>query len=667
MTAPSRLQLEQRTSQKATLWVIASLSFAMAPQLIRMPIPVVVMTLLPLLWRIGAEIRGWKSLPALVRHGATALALLVLYFSHPSIAGRRAAVSLLTVMLALKLIESYRIRDARLIVSFSLFLCATQFMFGQGILMPVYGAVTVIFVLVALTQLHRNEAFIAFDETPSVGVSLFSELGFSFRLLLLAIPVGISFFLFFPRWASPLWGIPETTLDSKTGLSDSMSPGNIQNLFMDDSPAFRVMFEDRIPRPSELYWRGPVFWNFDGETWRSSFYSKNLHAESQPDENDARWKYTVQLEPNERHWLFSLDYPATRPRHSRITVDFQILRRLPVTQLLQYSMVSDPVFVDTPELSLTLKKSALDLPRDSNPRTRKLIERWQREGLHGHAMVRRVLAHFNTEEFYYSLESPLLGWHSVDEFLFDTRLGYCEHYASAFAVMMRMADIPSRIVTGYQGGWYNEIGQYLLVRQSDAHAWTEVWFADEGWIRVDPTAAVSPLRIESGSLGAIPAPRHFLDYNWLRDVRNGVDIVQQRWNDWVIKFGADSQARMFSSFGLQRMTPSMLVIILFVVIGLFSLILVPFILRVRGPGKKDPLRAAWLKFLQRLKAAGFETLASKGAIELAHSAALQLPRDAQSIHHIAVMYSRSRYSTTPPPLRELKDAIKDFHPGKNVA
>ncbi len=655
-----------RTNQKTTRWLIASLSFAMAPQLVKMPIPLVIMTLLPLIWRIGAEIRGWKPLPALVRHGATVLALLVLYFSHGSIAGRRAAISLLTVMLALKLIETYRIRDARLILSFSLFLCTTQFMFNQGILMPLYGVLTTIMVLVTLIQLHRNEAFFDFDETPPVGVSLFSELGFSFRLLMLAIPVGLAFFLFFPRWVTPMWGIPEATLDSKSGLSNSMAPGSIQQLFLDDSPAFRIQFDGRMPRSSELYWRGPVFWNFDGRTWRGGMFGRYLGVESQPDESSAQWKYTIQLEPNERHWLFSLDYPATKPRDSRITIDFQIFRRLPVTQLLQYSIVSDPTFVDSPELARTLKNSALFLPDSSNPRTRNLIEGWKLEGLDSQAIVRRVLTHFNTEEFHYSLDSPPLGRHSVDEFLFDTRIGYCEHYASAFTVMMRMAGIPSRIVTGYQGGWYNEIGEYLLVRQSDAHAWSEVWFPDRGWIRVDPTSAVSPARITSGSLSAIPTPRHFLDFTWLRRSRNSVDIVQQRWNDWVIKYTANSQARMFSSFGLERLTPSMLVATLFVVIGLFSFILLPFILRVKGPDKKDPLRAVWLKFLKRLKTAGFETLPSSGPIELAHSAAIQLPGDSRSIHHIANLYSRSRYSGTPPPLRKLKDAIKGFHPKKNT-
>jgi len=652
--------------RKTTFWVIASLSVAMAPQLTRMPPSLIALTLFPLLWRIGAELFEWKALPALIRHSATVGALLTLYFSYGNIAGRRAAVSLLTVMLALKLIETYRIRDARLIVSFSLFLCATQFLFGQGILMPFYGALTVIIALVALIQLHRKEAFTPVGETPPIAASIFSELGFSFRLLALAIPIGLAFFLFFPRWVTPLWGIPEETLDSKTGLSDSMSPGSIQSLFMDDSPTFRVEFDGAIPRPSELYWRGPVFWNFNGETWKGSFYSKNLAPESQPDEQGAPWRYSVQLEPNERNWLFALDYPATTPRDARVTMDFQILRREAVTQLLQYSVVSNPDFVDAADMADTLKTAALDLPDNSNPRTRELVQSWKADGLGGRELVQRSLDYFNQEAFYYSLDSPLLGRHSVDEFLFDTRTGYCEHYASTFTVMMRMAGIPARIVTGYQGGWYNAVGDYLLVRQSDAHAWSEVWFPGSGWTRVDPTSAVSPARVNQGSLGALSSPRHLLDFDWLRNTRNGMDVIQQRWNDWVIKFGASHQARMFSPLGLDRVTPLTLVIIMFAAISLISVILLPFVLRVKGPGRKDPLQAAWQKFLKRLKSAGFDALPSNGALELAHAAALSLPSDSPAIHQIADLYNRYRYSPAPPPLEELKSAIADFHPKKTA-
>jgi hypothetical protein len=315
-------------------------------------------------------------------------------------------------------------------------------------------------------------------------------------------------------------------------------------------------------------------------------------------------------------------------------------------------------------LEQTLKAGALDLPDDSNPRTRELVQSWQQNGLQGRELVQRTLDYFNKETFFYSLDSPLLGEHSVDEFLFETRMGYCEHYASSFTVMMRMAGIPARVVTGYQGGWYNALGDYLLVRQSDAHAWSEVWFPGSGWSRVDPTSAVSPSRVNQGSLGALSSPRYLLDYNWLRSMKNGVDVVQQRWNDWVIQFGASQQSSMFSPLGLDRATPVVLVAIMFLAIGLFSLILLPIILRVKGPGRKDPLQAVWQKFLKRLKSAGFESRPSNGALELAHDASLRLPGDSPTIHHIAELYNRYRYSSAPPPLDEIKSAVGEFRPKK---
>jgi transglutaminase-like putative cysteine protease len=651
-------------SRKSIFWTIATLAVAMLPQLPRMPLTVAALALLPLGWRLLAEIREWQPVPSLVRHSVTAIALLTLYGSFGNLAGRRAAVSLLTVMLAFKLIEAYRIRDARLVVSFSLFLCATQFLFTQGIMMPVYGAATVMVALVALTQLQRNEAFETSEITPPVAASVSSEMGFSFRLLGLAIPIGLAFFLLFPRWSTPLWGIPESTLDARTGLSESMAPGSIQGLFMDDSPAFRVEFKNGIPPQAELYWRGPVFWNFDGKTWSGSYFSKNLPAESVPLEERATWQYRVQMEPNERHWLFALDYPAVTPPDSRLTVDYQILRRKPVTQLFQYSMSSRTDFVDSATLTETLRDAALDLPENYNPKTRDLVRQWQRQGYKGTRLVEHALDHFNREPFHYSLDSPLLGRDSVDEFMFNSRSGYCEHYASAFTVMMRMAGIPARVVTGYMGGWYNDLGDYLLVRQSDAHAWSEVWFPGTGWSRVDPTAAVSPMRVAQGSLGALSAPRHLLDFAWLRRVRNGVDIVQQRWNEKVIQFGADRQSRMLAPLGLNRMSPALLVTMLFAVIGLLSVILVPFVFRVKGPRNQDALQVAWQTFLKRLKEAGYEATASNGAMEIAHSASRRLPADADDIQVIADLYNRARYSSRPPGLSEFRDAVRQFHPKK---
>jgi transglutaminase-like putative cysteine protease len=656
-----------RPDRASTIWVMATFTLAMLPQFTRMPPAVAVMTLLPLLWRAGAEVRGWRPLPALLRHALTLAALVVLVLSYGSVSGRRSAVSLLTLMLAFKLIEGYSIRDCRLIVSFSLFLCGTQFLFSQGLMMPFYGAAVILVAMVALTRLQRGEAW-AHEGTgpPPVRASLLSELGFGLRLLAVALPTGLAFFLLFPRLGSPLWGIPESTLDSKTGLSDSMSPGSVQQLFLDDSPAFRVAFDGAAPQPENLYWRGPVLWRFDGRTWKGSYYGKNVGARARPAAATAPWSYSVQLEPNERKWLFALDYPATTPKDTRLTLDYQLLRRKPITQLLEYLVRSDPDFVDSPELSKTLRLQATDIPERSSPRTRELVERWRRETPDDRALIERVLDHFNQQPFHYSLSVPLLGGQPVDEFLFETRTGYCEHYASAFAVMMRLAGIPARVVTGYLGGWYNQLGDYFLIRQSDAHAWTEVWLQGDGWTRVDPTAAVSPLRIEQGSLEAVPGPRHLFDYDWLRRLKNGADIVQRRWNDWVIEFDAREQARLFTSLGIERMTPAMLVAALFLVIAVSGAILFPLILRIRGPARLDPVQRAWRKFLRRLKKAGFTTAPSRGAIETAAAAGQRLPDHTRAVRRIAELYTLCRYAPGRAPVAELRRAVREFRPPRKA-
>lgn len=654
------------TDTRSMMWVMATLAVAMSLQLTRMPVWILLITIAPFIWRIAAELNRWPPLPAAWRFTALGVALLVLVLSFGNLFGRSAAVSLLTAMLAMKLLETYRIRDARVVVSFSLFLCATQFLFSQGVLMPLYGAAVVATALIALAHLHRREAFGPSRPVPALGRSIYAELGFSFRILALALPAAMALFLLFPRWSSPLWGVPESSLDAGTGLSDTMEPGSIQQLFIDDSPAFRVNFRGPIPRQEELYWRGPVLWDYDGRQWETSFWSRNIEARQRPSPDDAEYRYTVQLEPNERKWLFALDYPTVVPNDTRLTMDYQLLRKTSVTQLLRYEIASDPDFVDSPQLSEVLRNSALQVPQGLNSTTRELVSGWRQTIDEDMALAERVLRYFNEEEFHYTLEAPLLGLNAVDDFLFRTRAGYCEHYASAFTVMMRMAGIPARVVTGYQGGWYNEFGDYLLVRQSDAHAWSEIWLEGGGWTRVDPTAAVSPLRVQQGSLGALSEPRHMLDFGWLREVRNGFDVMQRTWNDWVIDFGAAEQSQLFAPLGLRRIDAKGLVAVLFGVIAVLSLLLMPLILRTQGPMRPSPLQGVWLKFLRRLGRAGVASRPSMGARTVACEASAMLPGQADEIQRIARLYNDYRYSPTPPGFRDLKQAIKHFKPRKTA-
>ncbi len=637
----------------------------MFPQLGNMPIHLVSITLLPIMWRLLAEVRDWKTPPMLLRLIATAFAIAALVVTYGGLLGRRAAVSMLVLMLSLKLLETFRIRDARIVVSLSLFLCATQFLFSQGVLMIIYITACLLSALIALMYLHRKEAYEHVGEAPASGHNLFTQVAFGVRLMALALPIGLALFLLFPRWASPLWGLPEDALDARSGLSDSMTPGSIQSLFMDDSPAFRVTFEGLLPSHSELYWRGPIFWDFNGHSWQASYLNLNLIANNKPDPEQAPFRYEVQMEPTEQRWLFALDYPALTPSGTHLTVDYQLFSTRPITRLREYVMASDPDFLDSPQLGQTLRRAALELPAGFNPRTAEMMADWRKEAIRDADIVQRALMYFNQEQFHYTLNPPLLSNHTVDEFLFETRQGFCEHYASAFTVMMRMAGIPARVVTGYQGGWYNEIGAYMLVRQSDAHAWSEVWVRGSGWTRIDPTAAVAPDRVEQGAVDSLAQRRHMLDFEWLRNMRNSFDLFQHGWNNWVVAFGSDNQSRLFTNFGLDFLDSTKLVTALIAIILIISAVmfmLAPLLLRVRSSHKQDPLLRLWQKFIRKLKKAGFISHPSMGPMELAANASCQLEYKDDGISRIAELYMLCRYSKNTGNLVELAALINGFQP-----
>ena len=647
------------------LWVIAALCISMFPQLTSMPAQLVPITLLPIAWRLLAEFRNWKPMPMFLRVIATAFAVTALIVTYGGLMGRRAAVSMLVLMLSLKLLETFRTRDARIVASLSLFLCATQFLFSQGVPMIVYIIACLLSALIALMYLHRREAYESLGDAPDTGRNLFSELGFGIRLMALAFPIGLALFLLFPRWGSPLWGLPEDALDARSGLSDSMSPGSIQSLFMDDSPAFRVKFTGALPGHGDLYWRGPVFWNFDGRSWQSSYLSRNLLADKKPDPENALFRYEVQMEPTEQRWLFALDYPALVPAGAHLSMDYQLLSKTPITQLRDYVMASDPDFIDSPKLKQTLLRAALELPAGFNPRTAEMMAGWRKESNSDTEIIQKALTYFNREQFHYTLNPPLLSQHTVDEFLFNTQQGFCEHYASAFTVMMRMAGIPARVVTGYQGGWYNSIGAYLLVRQSDAHAWSEVWIRGSGWSRIDPTAAVAPERVEQGAMDSLPQRRHMLDFAWLRNARNTFDLFQRGWNNWVVAFGSDSQSRLFSIFGWDIVSSAKLVIAMIaaiVVIGAIVFMLAPLLLKFRSAQKQDPLLRLWQKFIRKLAKAGFISRPSMGPMELAANAGGQLKHKDESINRIAELYMLCRYSRDAGNQAELAELISSFQP-----
>lgn len=647
------------------LWVVATLCISMFPQLLGMPTHLIPITLLPIAWRLLAEFRHWKPMPMFLRVIATVIAVTALVLTFGDLMGRSAAVSLLVLMLSLKLLETFSIRDARIVASLSLFLCATQFLFSQGIPMIIYIVACLLSSLISLMYLHRREAFEGLREAPDTGRNLFTELGFGVRLVVLALPIGLALFMLFPRWGSPLWGVPEDALDARSGLSDSMTPGSIQGLFMDDSPAFRASFETGLPNRSDLYWRGPVFWDFDGSSWTTGYMSREIEAQQKPDLNRALFRYEIQMEPTEQRWLFALDYPALIPKGTKLSMDYQLIAKRPITQLHNYTMASDPRFTDSPTLLQTYLRAALELPPGFNPRTAEMIAKWRAEAKSNASIVQRALTYFNQEDFHYTLNPPLLSRHTVDEFLFNTRQGFCEHYASAFTIMMRMAGIPARVVTGYQGGYYNDIGSYVLVRQSDAHAWSEVWIKGSGWTRIDPTAAVAPDRVERGSINSLAQRRHMLDFEWLRNAKNTFDLLQRGWNTWVVAFDSAKQSQLFSGLGWGFFDSAKLVLAMIAAILVaiaVSYLLLPLLLKFQYARNQDPLVRLRQKFYKKLDKAGFTPMPSMGPRELATMACGQLKYAEEGINRITELYMLCRYSPLDCEQSELAELIKDFHP-----
>jgi len=351
------------------------------------------------------------------------------------------------------------------------------------------------------------------------------------------------------------------------------------------------------------------------------------------------------MEPHERRWLFTLDHPISGPDEASLTAHRELLARNPVTTLTQFNAVSRTGPLSRFDLSAFSRRLHLDLSPDRNPRTRDFAEQLRQRYPDDVALVSAVLEWLNEEAFYYSLQAPPLGRDFADEFLFDLRTGYCEYYASAFAVLMRAAGIPARVVVGYQGGHWQAGGDYLLVRQSDAHAWNEVWIEGTGWVRVDPTASVAPSRVNQGALRAFGEPRHVLDLAWLRDLRNRYDRLQHAWNRWILGFDAARQQRLLERLGMPDAGYGTLAALM---IAALALIIAPIALALRRRGRRrprGPAEAAWSRLLARLARRGLRSRPGETPLEFCSrvSSRLRPPTDGPGLVDLGTTYSAVHY------------------------
>ncbi|WP_424683907.1 transglutaminase TgpA family protein [Frateuria sp. YIM B11624] len=597
--------------------------------------------------------------PLLLKLPLLALLAVAVVFTYGTIFGQEPGSALAVGLLVLKLLESETPRDAKVGVSFACFGLMAALLFDQGLVATFVVAMGLLPALATLRALEPAQAPASLPRALLPGLTLLAA----------AVPLALLAFALVPRLSSPLWGAASRS-EARTGLSDRMSPGNFTELLTDDRPAMRVSFNGPPPAPELRYFRAYVMWLYDGRTWEH-VQLRRADGRARPLETlEARVTtgYQIDLEPTDSTVLPALGMPLAAPEDARLSPDREVLSDKAVREPLHYALRSAVHYSLQVQLPEAARRFALRLPHGFNPRTHALAAQWRtRYGADDQAIVAAALALFHDGGFRYTLAPAPLGRDAVDDFLFDTREGFCEHYASSFTVLMRAAGIPARVVTGYQGGYWNPLGNYLLVRQSDAHAWSEVWLEGRGWVRVDPTAAVRPERVSLGAAAAAGDQLGWAQTSWLASLRNRWDVVNHWWTQGVIGFDALRQRGLLTPFGIRETGTAMLGMLLAIGTSLFVAIGVGWALWRRE--RPEPLRQALRRLEARLARAGITRRRSEGPQHYLRRAARALPVQRDELERLMDRYLELRYAhdePVPELLREFQRAVREFRPRRVV-
>jgi protein-glutamine gamma-glutamyltransferase len=597
-----------------------------------------------------ARVPGWLKVPALL------LLVAAVVLDYGNVFGRDPGSALACGLLVLKLSESEGPRDARVGAAFACFLLMAALLFGQSLIPTLVVALGLLPALATWRSL----------EPTQIPVSLPRQLLPALALLAASLPLALTSFVLVPRLSSPLWGT-STQQAARTGLSDQMSPSDFTELLTDDSPAMRVSFDGTPPPKDRRYFRAFVMWDYDGKDWNRLDTSNDVPTTV---EATNVIDYHVSLEPTHQRVLPTLDVPLHAPEQSQMLADGEVFADKPVDNVLEYTLRSSLRYRFQATLDPATRTRALQLPNDFDPRTHALATQLrQRFGGNNAAIIQAVLQMFHDGGFSYTLLPAPLGHNAVDDFLFNTHEGFCEHYASSFTVLMRAAGIPARVVTGYQGGFWNNVGQYLLVRNSDAHAWSEVWLEGRGWVRVDPTAAVRPQRINLGAEAAGSNPLlPWYESGVLESLRNRWDIVNRWWNQGVIGFDALRQRGLLTPFGISEIDTGMLEKLLVISIAVFGVVGLSWALWRRPEG--DPALAAMRALERKLAHAGVARGRSEGPRNYLRRAIRSLPAQRVELDHLMRSYIDLRYATvespSPESLRAFRRAVRNFQPRRVV-
>ena len=635
-----------------TLFLLAVVGWILLPQVNALPVWASVLAYGVLLWR------GWLAWHARPLPGrwwllaALAVAVAGTLFTHKTILGRDAGLTLVTMLLALKTLELRARRDAFVVFFLGFFAMLGNFFFSQSLLTAGAMVIGLLGLLTALVNAHMPVGKPPLSESARMAG----------KMVLLGAPIMAALFVLFPRMG-PLWGAPNDTSTGRSGLSPTMQIGNIAQLALDDSIALRVRFDlpgGGAPPSWQLYFRGPVLGSFDGREWRSLSAPPDGMQRVQPPADlvvsGPGIRYEVTMEPNQYPWVLAMDAAQEAPdlpgRRVRMAPDLQWFTNRPISELVRYQATSYADFRHGPLQMTPQLRVFTELPAGYNPRTLQLAADMRRDPALAQAdtatLVDAAMEKLRTGGFSYTLEPGVYGQHAADEFWFDRKEGFCEHIASSFVVLMRALDIPSRIVTGYQGGDLNSVDGFWTLRQSDAHAWAEVWQAGKGWVRVDPTAAVAPGRI--GVAGRLQAPRGVVGNAFatmvsptvLASIRAGWEALNNCWNQWVLNYAQTSQINLLKKIGFTAPSWEDLLRVLAGLVAGVALVAVVWARWERS--RRDP----WLQLLdqarQRLQAAGLPLGPAVPARSMAQQARQHFGDAAAPASHWLLQLEMLRYA-----------------------
>jgi transglutaminase-like putative cysteine protease len=620
------------------IFLLSSIGLIVFPHFNHLPIAIFAFFYLLLSWRF---ISIWRQswLPnKLIIFFLTVCGLALLYSQHQGVFGRDAGTRLFTTALALKLLEVKSERDLYLITYLAFIVAASQFLYEQSLLMAAYILFVCSVLLATLVCINSSK--------PQAGAALKT----AGLIIAQALPIAAVIFILFPRVEAPKWMLFNEEHQAKMGLSDSMEPGSISNLGMSGELVFRVKFTGAMPPPEQRYWRGPVLSHTDGKRWTQVKDMRFGLLLDKPVFNRSPYQYTLLMEPQDKNWVFALDMPAEFSLLLSRNANYQLITSVSPNKRAEYKITSYPNY-NTGYITRTEFKDTTQLPGEPSGKIKQLVKQLQGFDSTPEHFIKHLLNHFRNENFHYTLTPPLMEENPIETFLFATRYGFCSHYAAAFVYLMRVAHIPARVVTGYQGGELNKVGHFLEIRQADAHAWAEVWMENKGWVRFDPTAAVAPERIEQninidqlvpgGAISYVSASTAAQEaFNWLKQTQQLWSNVDYNWQRWVINYDNKRQSRFLSSLGITDIKA-----MIYWMLGIIGLItaLLSWLLLHQKQKTTDRVLRIYNRFCKKLVKRRLLRDRSEGAKDFAERVKIKLPEQAINIDQITDLFIKLRY------------------------